>query len=529
MKRRESFIVQFPGPDGSAGAGALVGPKHVVTCAHVVNTVLKRDQREQGKPSDLVQIAFPFLDHGEAEARVEVWRPPPPQPGGVGEDIAGLIIEGKLPKGAIRGQLASGLPETGARLQAYDPPSGERPYGTWADATMRGSVTRGRLHLDPTPGSVQRVGPGFSGGPVIDGRGRIVALVAEFAESKNDNYPIGADVLRKEWPELDRRHRGYMLLAGGATAATTAAATVAAVLLLYPLIGTAKISSVPVGKWPEAVAVDPASHTAYIITLGNESITVIDTKKDAVIARVPVSDLLGSVAVDPAAHTAYVMDVKSRTVQAIDTRTHDVTNVIPVGHDPVFMAFDPVAHAAYVVNTTDNSVTVINTKTDARSTVPVGSYPSSVAADPADHKAYVANAHGNSLSIIDTDDNSVTTMGIDFSPFAVAVDTSVHTAYIAQFDGNSVLAWNTVTDTPIGAIPVGEIPSAVAVDSSDHTAYVTNSRDNSVSVINTRTNTVAATVPVGREPHAVAVDPTTHVAYVANYGDGTVSIVRTRS
>jgi hypothetical protein len=100
----ESFIVRFlgPGGEGSAGVGALVGPKHVVTCAHVVNTALGIDQRGQGHPDGPVRIVFPLLGDGASEtiltARVAVWRPPPD--GAVSDDVAGLVIEDDLPDGA---------------------------------------------------------------------------------------------------------------------------------------------------------------------------------------------------------------------------------------------------------------------------------------------------------------------------------------------------------------------------------------------------------------------------------------------
>jgi hypothetical protein len=36
-----------------AGVGFVVDERHIVTCAHVVNTALARDQRAQDKPAPI--------------------------------------------------------------------------------------------------------------------------------------------------------------------------------------------------------------------------------------------------------------------------------------------------------------------------------------------------------------------------------------------------------------------------------------------------------------------------------------------
>ena len=55
----EAFIVGIIGPAGRAvGVGALVGPREVVTCAHVVNAALGREPRSQEPPAERVTVAF---------------------------------------------------------------------------------------------------------------------------------------------------------------------------------------------------------------------------------------------------------------------------------------------------------------------------------------------------------------------------------------------------------------------------------------------------------------------------------------
>lgn len=544
MTKPESFIVRFLRPDGKgiAGVGTLVGPKHVVTCAHVVNTALGLDQRRQAQPDCPVLVDFPFLGGDAAgtalTARVAAWRPPPGAPGN--DDIAGLVIEDDLPDGASPAHLAADSPQPDSVVQVFGFIPG-RPNGGWVPATVRGRVANRRLQLDSKSDSALRVQPGFSGTPAIDNSiGQVVGIIAESAKSANDtdSYAVAADVLREAWPEVPGPTTGrprtgcrkrFMLLAG-ATAAVTAAA-----LLSNLAVGTghssAGTSAIAVGNFPDAIAVNPDARTAYITTWNNNSVSVINTATKTVAATVPVGGLPDAVAVDRGTRTAYIANADDSTVSVINTATNALTRTINVGHGPDGVAVDPATHTAYITNYSGRSVSVISTAADATATTPiatltVGKYPGPVAVDPGSHTAYVANTGDNSISIINTETNTVTTtVPVGMSPYAIAFAPATHTAYITNVGGNSVLVMNTATDTASATITVGNGPDSVAVDQAAHTAYVANSDSNSVSIINTTTNSVTATVSVRGDPHAVAVDPVTHAAYVTNSRDGSVSII----
>src|SRR5271157_5421848 len=110
---RERFTVRVLRSDSltPAGVGFVVGERHIVTCAHVVNTALGRPQRNQDKPgqSALVQVDFPILSGFESpplrRCRVEAWEPPP-ESGLSGGDVAGLVLIGEgLPTGALPAEL----------------------------------------------------------------------------------------------------------------------------------------------------------------------------------------------------------------------------------------------------------------------------------------------------------------------------------------------------------------------------------------------------------------------------------------
>ena len=79
-------------------------------------------------------------------------------------------------------------------------------------------------------------------------------------------------------------------------------------------------ATVPVGKRPYQVAVDPGSHTVYVANYADNTMSVIDTSTHKVTATVPVGQHPGGLAVDPGTHTVYVPNAADNTVSVIESR-----------------------------------------------------------------------------------------------------------------------------------------------------------------------------------------------------------------
>ncbi|MGH3997969.1 MAG: trypsin-like serine peptidase, partial [Pseudonocardiaceae bacterium] len=190
---------------GTAGVGVLVGPRQILTCAHVVNAALDWDRAAQEEPAGEVTIQFAVGDGSPLRARVQRWLPPP-RTGAIGDDIAGLILTStELPTGATPARLAVNPPERGRVVDVFGYPGNPpRPHGAWVEATVRSQVEDRHPQLDSTLDSALRIQPGFSGGPVYDrGTGRVVGLLTAAppaASGQRDSYAITADRLRLAWP-----------------------------------------------------------------------------------------------------------------------------------------------------------------------------------------------------------------------------------------------------------------------------------------------------------------------------------------
>ena len=121
-------------------------------------------------------------------------------------------------------------------------------------------------------------------------------------------------------------------------------------------------ATVPVGKLPDGVAVDPGTHTAYVTNFDDDTVSVINASTRTMTATVPVGKRPDGVAADPGTHTAYVTNLDDDTVSVIDASTRTVTATVPVGRGSVGVAVDPGTHTVYVTNLDDGTVSVIESR-----------------------------------------------------------------------------------------------------------------------------------------------------------------------
>ena len=187
---------------------------HIITCAHVVNTALGRDQRAQDRPGPLarVQVEFPMLG-GSAGApsrscAVQAWVPPP-SPGMSGGDVAGLVVVGEgLPRPGWAARLADprspGCGGVGVRLSGGPAAAGERGV---AGLRLRGVVGGGVVQLDTASESAIRAQPGYSGSPVIvtgDTGDVVLGMLAVASVTAGPGtlmrYPVAE--LARAWPDV---------------------------------------------------------------------------------------------------------------------------------------------------------------------------------------------------------------------------------------------------------------------------------------------------------------------------------------
>lgn len=123
-----------------------------------------------------------------------------------------------------------------------------------------------------------------------------------------------------------------------------------------------------------AMSTTHAQTRAYVSNTNDNTVSVIDTATNTVIATIPV-DSPFDVAITPDGTRVYVVNA-SDTVTVIDTATNTVIATILAGSHAHAIAFTPDGSLAYVTSFFTDTVLVVETVTNTVvDTVPVGSAP----------------------------------------------------------------------------------------------------------------------------------------------------------
>ena len=183
------------------GSAVLVGPRHLVTAAHVLQ---RQDSRTSAKAAvEQVELEFPAQGPGgqpgtTAAAQVDLGA------ASRAVDVAVLDLGEDRP-----GWLPAPVPvwpaaRPPARVQVFGYPLAEGPLnGVWRQFAVAGPATAGTVQLD----WIDDAGtfPGHSGGPVIDAAGHALAgILVEGAERGRFDRFVPVTLIARVWPGLPR-------------------------------------------------------------------------------------------------------------------------------------------------------------------------------------------------------------------------------------------------------------------------------------------------------------------------------------
>jgi WD40 repeat protein len=197
-------VVRVYGRTGVVGAGFLIGPDLVATCAHVVAEALAADPYGP-PPQGRVRIDLPlFIAAGADEpsamdAEVVRWQPIGADGSG---DVAVLRVRGPLPPGARMPPVRRVDRLWDHRFRVLGFPDGLTD-GVWATGLIRGEQGTRWFQLQAAAGEQPIVG-GFSGSPVWDeDSGAVVGMtVAADTAGTTTAYLLPIDQVLGVDPEL---------------------------------------------------------------------------------------------------------------------------------------------------------------------------------------------------------------------------------------------------------------------------------------------------------------------------------------
>jgi len=279
------------------------------------------------------------------------------------------------------------------------------------------------------------------------------------------------------------------------------------------------VATVPVGEYPQGVAVNPAGTAVYVANSDSNEVTVIDTATHAT-TTIPVGDNPVGIAVHPNGRRIYVAncDETVDTVWVIDRATSAIIDKIPCGAGSIGFAVHPDGSVVYVSNVMGGTVAVLDTKThqvvDTIELAPTaddagwGSFPVPMVFHPDGTHLYVANRLGSTLWVINTATHEHIARSFVNDHCGIAINPAGTVLYLPDYD-----AWpEPPTGTKMDVIDARTLerittiegltgPLEVSVHPEGTRFYVTNNAGNTVSVFDATTYSLMATITVGTYPN----------------------------
>ena len=335
----------------------------------------------------------------------------------------------------------------------------------------------------------------------------------------NMTMPVG-DV---KWQMVGKRGRSLLLhglLAGVSILALSAAAHGQDCLyVISRLRGTVEayhrpelslVASVPLPDcplnpptcMPTAVEVDPLRRRAYITRQDAGNVQVLDMSGfDDPLAVAVGTSPSDAVLTDDGNHL-WVSNLASDSVSVIDTVSDQVVATIPVGDGPRGLDLSPDGRRLYVANGNDDSLSIIDTGTrQVIDTIAVGDEPTAVKVAPNGTFLYVSNARAASVSVVDLPDHAVRSIAVGTRPRGIAFLPDSSTAYVTNTLNNTLSPVDTDSELAASPIAVGNGPIAIVISDNGQTGYIANVADTVLSVLDVASGDVS-----GREEQGSAFD-----------------------
>lgn len=316
-----------------------------------------------------------------------------------------------------------------------------------------------------------------------------------------------------------------------------------------------------------AIAVAPDGSRVWVVNPDSNSVTVLETAGDTVVAEIPVGEAPATLAVAPDGARVFVANTDSNDLSVIDAAALVEIARVPIGTQPYGVALRPDGSRLYVTNTNQARVTVLDAATLAVvAQIPTLPRPRGVAVTADGSQVVVTHyltpapqLNGNT-TIINAATNAVQAVvplnllpgkpGVAEIMPEVALRPGTTQAWIPLVQGETGNPNLTRTTTVHPAFAVVNVatqseivpqrteldqvlsrpvsqPCAIDFNANGNVAFIVNMASDDLAILNAVTRTQLALVDVGTAPQGVAVTPSGAKTYVSNQLGRSVTVVAT--
>ena len=265
----------------------------------------------------------------------------------------------------------------------------------------------------------------------------------------------------------------------------------------------------------------PDHKTIAVVSIGTNSVTFIDTATNAkkhvtYLGRAPHEAFF-----TPDGNEVWVTVRGEDYVSVLDSRTFEEKGRITVPDGPGMTIFSPDGMYGYVCSSF-NPETVVITLADHRIVGRVkqeSPFCPNIAATPDGRQVWFTLKDTGRTQVFDARPPFAPLMTIDTGPITNHVNFARNTngllAYVTIGGLNEIKVFRTDNFEQVGTIAVGNLPHGVWPSGDGTRVYVGLENADALAAIDTVTNTVIATIPIGQAPQALA-----YVSNAVPEGDG---------
>jgi YVTN family beta-propeller protein len=166
-----------------------------------------------------------------------------------------------------------------------------------------------------------------------------------------------------------------------------------------------ELHGLSVGSHPRGIIFNPNNNLLYITNSFSNTVTVLDTETDKIVANIPVGTTPQSIAVNPQDNRIYVVNTGSNDVSAIDGSTNTVIGTTKVGNSPTGIAVDHIG-VVYVANWFGHNASIIEDAIDVplstRGNISIGPSQIGISSDFYSTYGNVYVAYRDGIAVIDS-------------------------------------------------------------------------------------------------------------------------------
>jgi YVTN family beta-propeller protein len=270
------------------------------------------------------------------------------------------------------------------------------------------------------------------------------------------------------------------------------------------------IATVPTGRQPHEMVVDPRARRVYVSDYGTRkepgrTVTVIDIERKEAGGAIDLGDHSAphGLALAPDGRSLYVTCEGSQSLLRISLPEGEVEWAVRTDREISHMvAITPDGRKAYVSNVGSGSVTVIDT--EARRVlrhIGTGDQPEGIDVSPDGREVWVGNRKSGTISVINTGEDEVTeTVECIGFPIRVKFTPDGGRVLVSCARAGQVAVLDARRRKEIGRIIVGKAPIGIVPAPDGKTLYVANTREGTVSIVDLGSLKVTGLVSAGKMP-----------------------------